>query len=306
MITVKLITRNSLKKLLSPLTSRMSSTSTSEWSPTAPALSEEKKKTLRRREYRFAYPEFLPDCDIKYRNHTRELLERRDMIARRENVMIPEFYVGSIVGVTLVNPPSQGPEKEMRFVGIVIDRGGTGLRAWMVVRNVIDGMGVEFMFDLYSPTLKEVEVLRLEKRIDEELYYLRDCDPKHSTIPTDMVPELLPDGEPVPLNDIVVPLGPLPWNKQWQRLDDRLYGYSYNHEQLPYDKAKQLDNFRNTLSLGWQMQHYKYDLMREYFLTIPIEEQDIIWEEVGPALEKRDNLIKRSVAKKALALSAKK
>ena len=68
-------------------------------------------------------------------------------------------------------------------------------------------------------------------------------------LPTDMIPELLPDGEPVPLNDIVVPLGPLPWNKQWQRLDDRLYGYSYNHEQLPYDKAKQLDNFRNTLSL---------------------------------------------------------
>ena len=109
MITVKLITRNSLKKLLAPLTSRMSSTSTSEWSPTAPALSEEKKKTLRRREYRFAYPEFLPDCDVKYRNHTRELLERRDMIARRENLMIPEFYVGSIVGITLVNPPSQGP-----------------------------------------------------------------------------------------------------------------------------------------------------------------------------------------------------
>ena len=82
----------------------------------------------------------------------------------------------------------------MRFVGIVIDRGGTGLRAWMVVRNVIEGMGVEFMFDLYSPTLKDVEVLRLEKRIDEELYYLRDCDPKHSTIPTGtkrLVPSVL-------------------------------------------------------------------------------------------------------------------
>ena len=119
MITVKLITRNSFKKLLAPLTSRMSSTSTSEWSPTAPALSEEKKKTLRRREYRFAYPEFLPDCDIKYRNHTRELLERRDMIARRENVVIPEFYVGSIVGVTLVNPPSQGPgtQHELSIIG---------------------------------------------------------------------------------------------------------------------------------------------------------------------------------------------
>ena len=64
-----------------------------------------------------------------------------------------------------------------------------------------------------------------------------------------MVPELLPDGETVPLNDIVVSLGPLPWNRQWQRMDDRLYGYSYNPNLLPYDKAKQLDNFRNTLSL---------------------------------------------------------
>ena len=27
-------------------------------------------------------------------------------------------------------------------------------------------------------------IVALEKRIDEELYYLRDCDPKHSTIPT--------------------------------------------------------------------------------------------------------------------------
>ena len=69
--------------------------------------------------YRFAYPEFLPDCDLKYRNHTRELLERRDMIARRENVMIPEFYVGSIVGVTLVNPPSQGPGTQREM--IIID-----------------------------------------------------------------------------------------------------------------------------------------------------------------------------------------
>ena len=40
--------------------------------------------------------------------------------------------------------------------------------------------------------------------------------------------------------------------------------------------------------------------MREYFLTIPLEEQDIIWKEVGPALETRDNMIKRIVAKKAL------
>ena len=46
--------------------------------------------------------------------------------------------------------------------------------------------------------------------------------------------------------------------------------------------------------------------MREYFLTIPIEEQDVIWKEVGPAIEKREQQIKRSAAKRALAASAKK
>ena len=57
-------------------------------------------KTVRRREYRFAYPEFLPDPEILHRNNLREKLERQDMLARRENVTLPEFYVGSIVAVT--------------------------------------------------------------------------------------------------------------------------------------------------------------------------------------------------------------
>ena len=46
--------------------------------------------------------------------------------------------------------------------------------------------------------------------------------------------------------------------------------------------------------------------MRDYFLTIPLEQQDAIWREVAPALERREAMIKRLAAKKALALSAKK
>ena len=53
------------------------------------------------------------------------------------------------------------------------DRGGTGLRAWLILRNVIDGQGVEFMYNIYSPTVVKIEVLRLERRLDDELYYLR-------------------------------------------------------------------------------------------------------------------------------------
>lgn len=50
-----------------------------------------KKKIL---EFRYVYPEFLPDPKIEFRNQIREKLERSDMIARRTQIDIPEFYVG--------------------------------------------------------------------------------------------------------------------------------------------------------------------------------------------------------------------
>lgn len=44
--------------------------------------------------YRHIYAEFLPDPKIEFRNPLREKLERLDMIARRTQIDIPEFYVG--------------------------------------------------------------------------------------------------------------------------------------------------------------------------------------------------------------------
>jgi large subunit ribosomal protein L19 len=44
--------------------------------------------------YRYVYPEFLPDPTTKFRNRIREKLERMDMLNRRANIDIPEFYVG--------------------------------------------------------------------------------------------------------------------------------------------------------------------------------------------------------------------
>lgn len=45
-------------------------------------------------EFRFIYPEFLPDPDMTRRNKLREKLERIDMLQRRSAVDIPEFYTG--------------------------------------------------------------------------------------------------------------------------------------------------------------------------------------------------------------------
>lgn len=45
-------------------------------------------------EYRHVYPEFLPDPNPKWRNTLREKMERADMLKRRSQIDIPEFYVG--------------------------------------------------------------------------------------------------------------------------------------------------------------------------------------------------------------------
>lgn len=45
--------------------------------------------------YRYVFPEFLPDPNLAWRNRVREKLERLDMLRRRSNIDIPEFYVGT-------------------------------------------------------------------------------------------------------------------------------------------------------------------------------------------------------------------
>ena len=263
---------------------------------------------IRRRNFRFMFPEFLPDPDPLYRNPVRERLERADMLKRRQVVEIPEFYVGSIVAVTLADPNAvKGGQS--RFTGIVIDRGGTGLRAWMIVRNVIEGQGIEIRYDIYSPNVVNIETLKLETRLDNEMYYLRDAPPEYSTFPVDMEPELLPEGEPVPLNPIIVPLRNPPWVRRWDRyiVSGMLRGASFDRDtQLSDIQKKKLDVFEATMNKGWQLQVLpKYDLMAHYRGTIPIQTQDQIWEEVGDALEKRDREIKRAATKRQIAKSTK-
>ncbi|GIX70002.1 39S ribosomal protein L19, mitochondrial, partial [Caerostris darwini] len=87
-------------------------------------------------DYRFIYPEFLPDPTYEFRNKIREKLERQDMLKRRSVIHIPEFYVGSVLAVTASDP--YAPGKENRFVGICIGRTYEGLRASFTLRNTVD------------------------------------------------------------------------------------------------------------------------------------------------------------------------
>jgi large subunit ribosomal protein L19 len=84
-------------------------------------------------------PEFLPNPSIDIRHKIREKLERKDMLKRRTQIDIPEFYVGSVMAVTVSDP--HAPGKTSRFLGICTERGDTGLKANFTLRNVIDNQG---------------------------------------------------------------------------------------------------------------------------------------------------------------------
>ncbi|KAL0275449.1 UNVERIFIED_CONTAM: hypothetical protein PYX00_003288 [Menopon gallinae] len=234
-------------------------------------LDDEPKLEFSLPELRSKYPEFLPDPDITKRNFTREKLERQDMLSRRKNVHIPVFYVGSILAVTTSDVHSPG--KTTRFLGICIARFGCGLKAKFVLRNVIQNQGIEVKYSLYSPIIQQIEVVKLEKRLDDQLLYLRDAPLEYSTFPLDMEASYIDQKAEVPVNPLQVPLNPRPWLLRYERMG--LKGAI-----LPELSEKIMKNAEKNKK-PWE----KYDLMDSYRKTIPLEEQEELYQNIYNVLK---------------------
>jgi large subunit ribosomal protein L19 len=94
---------------------------------------------------------------------------------------IPQFHIGDTVRVMVKIP--EGPDKTRLhpFEGIVIARGGSGIRQSFTVRKVSYGEGIERVFPLYSPAIERIEVVRSGKVKRAKLYYLRQKVGKRAT-----------------------------------------------------------------------------------------------------------------------------
>jgi large subunit ribosomal protein L19 len=64
-------------------------------------------------------------------------------------------------------------ERQQKFRGEVIGVRGSGLRESFTVRKVTEGVGVERTFQLHSPSIAEIKMLREGKVRRAKLYYLR-------------------------------------------------------------------------------------------------------------------------------------
>ena len=114
-------------------------------------------------------------------------LNQSDLTKRRLNSSVPYFTAGSYISVIRADPDS--PSGESKFTGICIaKRKVNTLGSTFTLRNVMDGIGVEMMFELYAPSIKEIKVLKLERRRRAKLYYLRDKPLKYSTVGENMQP----------------------------------------------------------------------------------------------------------------------
>lgn len=62
------------------------------------------------------------------------------------------------------------------------------------------------MYEMYTPTITKIEVIKLEKRLDDDLSYLIDAYPEYSTFNIHMEPTSHIVGKPVPINPLKVNL----------------------------------------------------------------------------------------------------
>lgn len=114
-------------------------------------------------------------------------LTQSDIQKRTKNIDIPYFEGGCHLSVTYADRSS--PTGISKFVGICISRRNKGLGTTFILRNVIGHVAVERMFELYSPIIRKIEVLRLERRRRAKLYYLRDKPLKYSTVDWNAEPD---------------------------------------------------------------------------------------------------------------------
>lgn len=101
-----------------------------------------------------------------------DILHKRAVEGASEGRSIPDIRTGDIVQLRVEVPENKKRVSLLR--GIVIARHNAGIHTTFRIRRIIAGVGVEMVFPLYSPNIKEIKVVNSRKVRRAKLYYLRD------------------------------------------------------------------------------------------------------------------------------------
>lgn len=90
---------------------------------------------------------------------------------------MPTFRPGDTVKIA-VRVVEGEKERIQNFQGIVIARRGSGMNETFRVRKISNGVGVERIFPINSPTIQSLQVLKEGTVRRSKLYYLRGMSEK--------------------------------------------------------------------------------------------------------------------------------
>lgn len=95
---------------------------------------------------------------------------------------LPELRPGDTIKVH--QKIKEGNKERIQiFEGIIIARKhGKGISATITVRKIVDGVGVERIFPVNSPSIEKIEVIRSGKVRRSKLYYLRTAKGKKAKL----------------------------------------------------------------------------------------------------------------------------
>lgn len=93
---------------------------------------------------------------------------------------LPKFHPGDTVNVH-VKVIEGDKERIQQFQGIVMGISGAGISRTFRVRKLSNGVGVERIFPIHSPSIAKVEKIREGKVRRAKLYYLRKLTGKSAT-----------------------------------------------------------------------------------------------------------------------------
>ena len=109
-----------------------------------------------------------------------DVVEKLDAEGLKDGV--PAFRAGDRVKVRVRVVEGEKTRIQVFEGDVISRRGGTGLRATFTVRKTSDGVGVERIFPLHSPSLEQIEVVRRGRVRRAKLYYLRELSGKKARI----------------------------------------------------------------------------------------------------------------------------
>ncbi|KAJ6809797.1 50S ribosomal protein L19-2, chloroplastic-like [Iris pallida] len=125
-----------------------------------------------------ASPELDQPQRIKFKRldktakHIMNILDKESVEKVRSDRIIPDIRPGYILQLKVEVPENKRRVSILK--GIVIAKRNAGLHSTFRLRRLVAGVGVESVFPLYSPNIKEMKVLDKKRVRRAKLYYLRD------------------------------------------------------------------------------------------------------------------------------------